>query len=181
MDTRHIPYPGLMPGVCLGGCAYVDKVHSGCDSWSFDQSLAFFRECLAIEDELAIKVVHETHRQRVLFNPWVTRDLLTALPGLKVNADLSHFCVVAERIFDDGTHGEKDVFPFLLFSSSVFCLFLSSISFNLPFYFLSLSFCSIFLFFRSLFLSIFLLLLSFSLLLFLIIILFSALFARTCT
>lgn len=81
------------------------QVHSGCDSWSYEQSLGFFKECLQIEQEIGIKVVHETHRQRVLYNPWITRDLLTALPNLKINADFSHFCVVAERVFDNGCNG----------------------------------------------------------------------------
>lgn len=39
------------------------------------------------------------HRGRILYNPWTTRDLCRALPGLKLTADLSHFCVVAERVF----------------------------------------------------------------------------------
>ena len=77
--------------------------HSGSDSWSLEQSLDFFRRAEALAQKIGIALVHETHRQRVLFNPWVTRDVLTALPSLRVNADLSHFTVVAERVFDDGT------------------------------------------------------------------------------
>jgi len=75
--------------------------HSGSDCWSMEQNLAFFRECLKIEEEEGVKIVHETHRQRVLYNGWTTRDLLKLLPNLKVNADLSHFVCVAERVFDD--------------------------------------------------------------------------------
>lgn len=83
------------------GAVFVNS-HSGCDSWSLEQSLEFFRECLKIEQESGISVCHETHRQRVFYNPWITRDVLKALPDLKVTADLSHFSVVCERVFDDG-------------------------------------------------------------------------------
>jgi len=78
--------------------------HSGVDSWSFEESLRFFEEALVIEKEEGITIVHETHRQRILYNPWVTRDLLKKLPDLKINADLSHWVVVAERLF----HDERD-------------------------------------------------------------------------
>jgi sugar phosphate isomerase/epimerase len=83
------------------GAVFVNS-HSGCDSWTLEESLEFFRECIKIEKELGLTVCHETHRQRVFFQPWVTRDVLRALPELHVTADLSHFSVVCERIFDDG-------------------------------------------------------------------------------
>eukprot|EP00052_Salpingoeca_macrocollata_P033841 m.9731 g.9731 ORF g.9731 m.9731 type:complete len:308 (-) comp5631_c1_seq1:51-974(-) len=79
-------------------CIFVNS-HSGSDSWSLEQSLQFFRAAEQLAEKHQIKLVHETHRQRILYNPWVTRDVLQALPTLKVNADLSHFCVVAERVF----------------------------------------------------------------------------------
>jgi len=82
------------------GAIFVNS-HSGTDTWTFEQAKKFFESCLKIESEEGIKVVHETHRRRVLYNPWVTRDLLKALPELKVNADLSHWAVVSERLFDD--------------------------------------------------------------------------------
>jgi hypothetical protein len=126
--------------------------HSGADSWSLEQSLEYFREALKIEQVCAdnvlllffvyssfihlvfinihsfqeenIIIVHETHRQRILFNPWITRDILKQLPQLKVshslrslrslpielfffshtsqiNADLSHWVCVGERLFDE--------------------------------------------------------------------------------
>jgi hypothetical protein len=49
-----------------------------------------------------VPVVHETHRQRLLYSPYPTAELL-ALPelaALKINADLSHWCCVCEHIFD---------------------------------------------------------------------------------
>ena len=73
--------------------------HSGCDSWPTETSRAFFQAALAFEIESGIMICHETHRGRILYNPWVTRDMCIAFPSLKLTADLSHFCVVAERVF----------------------------------------------------------------------------------
>jgi hypothetical protein len=82
--------------------------HSGVDAWGPADARAFFDGALRVEKELGIAVCHETHRGRVLYNPWATRDLCAALPDLKLTADLSHFCVVAERVFaaDDGDWAE---------------------------------------------------------------------------
>lgn len=75
--------------------------HSGCDSWSFETSKQYFEEALRFEQHEAdgILICHETHRGRILYNPWITRDLCRAFPSLHLTADLSHFCVVAERVF----------------------------------------------------------------------------------
>lgn len=35
----------------------------------------FFEAALRIEQEMGVMVVHETHRRRVLYNPFVARDL----------------------------------------------------------------------------------------------------------
>jgi sugar phosphate isomerase/epimerase len=74
--------------------------HSGRDSWSFQVAQDFFSRVLPIEKEEGIEIYHETHRGRILYNPWVTRDLCKVFPSLKLTADLSHWCVVAERVFD---------------------------------------------------------------------------------
>jgi hypothetical protein len=79
--------------------------HSGHDSWNDDMALSYFQQVLAVEKELIgnrdIIIVHETHRQRLLYNPFQTYALLQheQLSELKVNADLSHWVCVCERIF----------------------------------------------------------------------------------
>jgi hypothetical protein len=87
--------------------------HSGLDSFSERESRAFFKAALEIEKEEDVMVCHETHRGRILYNPWITRDMCLAFPELKLtgkssavslfhlsSADLSHWCVIAERVFD---------------------------------------------------------------------------------
>jgi hypothetical protein len=76
------------------------NVHSGCDSWSPVVARSFLERAVATEAAYpGLLICHETHRSRILFNPWITRDLCRAVPNLKLTADLSHFCVVAERVF----------------------------------------------------------------------------------
>ena len=59
--------------------------HTGCDAWPLADALRCLRACAAVEAEAGVPVAHETHRQRILFNPWVTRDVLNALPEIHVN------------------------------------------------------------------------------------------------
>ena len=75
--------------------------HSGCDLWPLETSIEFFKHAINIEKEKGVLICHETHRGRILYNPWITRDICRALPSIHLTADLSHFVVVAERVFSD--------------------------------------------------------------------------------
>jgi sugar phosphate isomerase/epimerase len=75
---------------CLGGC----------DAWPADRSAHFFTEAMAMADKQGLAVSFETHRGRTLFNPWITVEMLRRLPDLRLTADLSHWCVVTERLLD---------------------------------------------------------------------------------
>ena len=77
------------------------NAHSGCDSWPLETTTAFFTAALAIEADARVLICHETHRGRALYNPWVTRDVCRLFGQLHLTADLSHFAVVAERLFAD--------------------------------------------------------------------------------
>ena len=71
--------------------------HSGSDHFDDAESRAFFSQALAIEKELGLTVSHETHRGRILSNPFRTERLLQEFPLLKVTLDLSHWVLVCER------------------------------------------------------------------------------------
>ena len=75
--------------------------HSGKDSFDKETAVTFFNKCLQIEAGFPFPIVHETHRQRIFFNPWITQSIMDEVPGLKINLDLSHFIVVSERLFDE--------------------------------------------------------------------------------
>lgn len=74
---------------------------SGKDSHTPEEQLAFFDQALATEERVGIPVAHETHRGRSLYTPWNTAAVLNRLPALRINADFSHWCCVAESLLEE--------------------------------------------------------------------------------
>ena len=77
------------------------NVHSGLDAWSEAEAVCFFEAALEIEAKAGVRVAHETHRGRILFNPWITQRLLNRFHGLKLCCDFSHWVCVGERLIED--------------------------------------------------------------------------------
>jgi len=75
--------------------------HSGYDGWNAQQRDSFFSQAVELQKLYPFVIAHETHRARVLFNPWVTQELVQKFPALKLTADLSHWFNVCERALDD--------------------------------------------------------------------------------
>ncbi len=73
-------------------------VITGSDSWSWREQERFWPRAIALAQASGLAVSFETHRSRSLANPWAMADWLAAFPGLRLTADLSHWCVVAERL-----------------------------------------------------------------------------------
>lgn len=88
----------------LDACATLDPVRVNCigglDAWSDDDVLRFFDAGMDRAAALGLELCFETHRSRCLFNPWRCEHILAARPELKVTADISHWCAVAERLMD---------------------------------------------------------------------------------
>lgn len=78
-------------------------VIAGCDAWPLSTSLEFFGAAMELAKQFGIIVSFETHRSRSMFNPWITRDLLLALPDMRLTCDFSHWCCVCERLIDTET------------------------------------------------------------------------------
>jgi hypothetical protein len=74
---------------------------AGYDAWSFNDSLRFHTGVVRLQEKHGIIISVETHRGRSTYNPWLTRDLLEALPDLRITCDFSHWCVVSERLVLD--------------------------------------------------------------------------------
>ncbi len=72
----------------------------GCDAWCEEDSIAFFKGAIDIAKRYGIEVSFETHRSRSLFTPWVTRRMVKAVPEMKLTLDISHWCVVSERLMN---------------------------------------------------------------------------------
>ncbi len=77
------------------------NVQGGSDAWTRDEALRFYREAARIVADQALQVAHETHRGRCFNTPWATRDVLEAVPGLRLTADFSHWVCVADRLVLD--------------------------------------------------------------------------------
>jgi sugar phosphate isomerase/epimerase len=75
-------------------------VIAGCDAWPLSVSVEFFAAAMAVAEQLGFIASFETHRSRSLFHPWITRDVLHALPALRLTCDFSHWCCVCERLID---------------------------------------------------------------------------------
>jgi hypothetical protein len=73
----------------------------GSDSWPMAVAIDFFARALEFAKSASIDLSFETHRSRPTFHPWVTAELLRALPELRLTCDFSHWCVVCERLPDD--------------------------------------------------------------------------------
>jgi hypothetical protein len=108
----YVPLPGrsveqhlesLEKGIvhCLEGSPRFINTMAGYDAWSFTDSLRFHTGVVRLQAKHGIIISVETHRGRSTYNPWQTRDLLEALPDLRITCDFSHWCVVSERLVLD--------------------------------------------------------------------------------
>lgn len=74
---------------------------TGKDHYTTTENLAILRRAQELEEELGTPVAHEIHRGRATFSTTAVTTLLYALPGLKLTADLSHWCCVHESLLAD--------------------------------------------------------------------------------
>ncbi|RSL67557.1 hypothetical protein CEP53_002959 [Fusarium sp. AF-6] len=116
--TPDIHLEGYREELCRAQVLDPVKINaqSGVDFWSWEQAAYFFERTLPIDKELGFegRVCHETHRNRGLFNPYVTDYVLERVPELRINGDFSHWVVGCERLLDVGEEDQElldRVFP----------------------------------------------------------------------
>lgn len=71
---------------------------AGTDFWDFSTACGFFEKLLDLAGKAGAEVCIETHRARPTFHPLRTARLLEELPDLTLTLDVSHWCVVCERL-----------------------------------------------------------------------------------
>ena len=76
-------------------------VHAGADSFGADRGQRFIETCRSIAIDLGLRPCFETHRGRILYNPFVCATLLERIPDLELTSDLSHWLLVVDRIPTD--------------------------------------------------------------------------------
>ena len=87
----------------LSGVVTHINIHSGSDDFSDSESREYFGEATKLQERYTLPFVefgHETHRGRILYSPWTTRELLRDFPNLQLTLDLSHWIVVCERLLE---------------------------------------------------------------------------------
>jgi hypothetical protein len=80
--------------------------HTGRDDWSTEENLDLFRKISEYENTIKnifSNISHETHRQRCLFNPRNSYEIMKNFPKIKYTADLSHWSVVNSRLCNEST------------------------------------------------------------------------------
>lgn len=77
------------------------NAQTGKDYFSFEQNAELFAIANRITKETGVTICHETHRNKALFAAHIAYDFFKKLPDLKITADFSHWCNVAESLLED--------------------------------------------------------------------------------
>jgi sugar phosphate isomerase/epimerase len=75
--------------------------HSARDHYSFDEHKKFIDFTTALSKETGIKILHETHRSRIMYAAHVTKKYIETFPDLRLTLDISHWCNVHESMLGD--------------------------------------------------------------------------------
>ena len=74
------------------------NTHAGRDHFSVDENQKILEAGLEIAASTGVSVLCETHRGRSAFSANATHELMERIPGLRLTADLSHWCCVHEGL-----------------------------------------------------------------------------------
>lgn len=82
--------------------------HTGRDSFSLSENFELFEKIEKFEEAFRlqnpnISISHETHRQRSLYSPFISKEILEKFSNFKITADISHWIVLAERLMDSSS------------------------------------------------------------------------------
>ncbi|KAI8808423.1 hypothetical protein BJ742DRAFT_808585 [Cladochytrium replicatum] len=94
----------LEAAITLGPRLVHINVHGGSDTFSSLESHSYFSLALPLIASIVpshIPVSHETHRGRILSNPFGCIPLFRSFPNLNITLDISHWFVVCERLLVD--------------------------------------------------------------------------------
>lgn len=76
------------------------NTHAGRDFFTMEQNRRILEKGLEIAAATGVKVLCETHRGRCAFSANATHEYMDKIPGLRLTADLSHWCVVHESLLE---------------------------------------------------------------------------------
>ncbi len=99
-ERHKSEYLSRLHNLAQGNPLLIDS-QTGKDFFPFEQNMALVELAADFSRETGIRVVHETHRGKFTFAAHVTQQYLLAKPDLRIGADFSHWCNVAESLLDD--------------------------------------------------------------------------------
>jgi sugar phosphate isomerase/epimerase len=74
---------------------------TGKDYYTPEQNKRLFQLAADVSARSGVMIAHETHRNKALFAAHVAERLLQENPDIKITADFSHWCCVAESLLED--------------------------------------------------------------------------------
>ncbi|MBA4849518.1 sugar phosphate isomerase/epimerase [Emticicia sp. BO119] len=77
--------------------------HSGRDYFTYEQNKLFIDHTAEANQKSGIKILHETHRGRMLFAAHIAHNFIEKNPALRLTLDISHWCNVHESLLEDQT------------------------------------------------------------------------------
>jgi sugar phosphate isomerase/epimerase len=72
--------------------------HSGRDYFTYDQNKSFIDFTIGLSKKTGIKILHETHRSRIMYSAPAGRNYFDKIPDLRITFDISHWCNVSESL-----------------------------------------------------------------------------------
>ena len=99
-ENHKMEYLNRLRNLAAGKPLFIDS-QTGKDFFTFEQNLELIRSAAGFTGETGIPVLHETHRGKFSFAAHITRPFLESEPGLRICADFSHWCNVAESLLED--------------------------------------------------------------------------------
>lgn len=77
------------------------NTQTGRDIFSFEQNKKIVELANRVEQNTGVQVLHETHRNKMLFAAHIAKDYLTKIPEMKITLDISHWVCVGESFLED--------------------------------------------------------------------------------
>jgi sugar phosphate isomerase/epimerase len=99
-EEHRKAYTDRLYNLAKGNPIFIDS-QTGIDFFSFEENMELVDAASAFTSDTGIQVVHETHRGKFTFAAHITRQFLEANPDLRIGADFSHWCNVAESLLEN--------------------------------------------------------------------------------
>ncbi|MEM9340224.1 MAG: sugar phosphate isomerase/epimerase [Bacteroidota bacterium] len=99
-ETSLDTYKKHLENACSIDPIFVN-IQTGKDHYTYDQNRAFLDAANEISERTGIKVIHETHRSKFSNSAHGTVPFLEKDENLRITADFSHWCCVAETLLED--------------------------------------------------------------------------------